>query len=85
MIFLRLVRKNIFWSLIFFAKPSFSEFHQSSVKTHNFLEPEKLFFLQSHACMIFLRLVRKKKNGAFFLAKPSFSEFHESSVEKTIF
>ena len=29
-------------------------------KKNNFLEPEKLFFLQSHACMNFIRLVRKK-------------------------
>ena len=39
-------QKTFFWSLnnCFFAKPSFSEFHQSSVEKNNFLEPEKLFF-----------------------------------------
>ena len=73
-----------------FAKPGLSEFHESSTEKNNFLEPE-FFFLQSHACacMIFLRLVRRKpffwslKNCLF--AKPSFSEFHQSSVVKINF
>jgi len=29
---------------LFFAKPGLSEFHESSAKKNNFLEPEKMFF-----------------------------------------
>ena len=43
--------------MFFFAKPSFSSFMRAMRKKK--LEPEKLFFLQSHACMNFTRLVRK--------------------------
>ena len=52
-----------------------------------FLEPEKLFFLQSlsQACLNFIRLVCKKKSSLMFFAKQSFSKFHKSSLEKNIF
>jgi len=51
-----------------------------------FLEPEKMFFLQSRLCLSFIRAVWKKtffKSLISFFAKPGLSEFHKSSAEKT--
>ena len=85
------MQKTFFWSLknCFFAKPSFSEFHESNVEKNIFLEPEKLFFLQSHACMNFKRLVCKKHFfGAWkivFSQSPASLSFMRAMWKKNIF
>ena len=58
--FIRLVGKKQFFGVwkVFFCKAELLKFHESNAEK---LEPEKLFFLQSHACMNFTRLVCKKQ------------------------
>ena len=56
---------------------------QEACEKNEFLEPEKCF-LQSWACLSFMRAVRKKYSlkTCFFLARPGLSEFHKISVQK---
>ena len=54
------MRKKIEPEKLIFAKPGMSEFHESSTENNIFLEPEKLFFLQSRASLSFKRAVWKK-------------------------
>ena len=61
--FIRLVRKKtFFWSLksCSFCKAELLKFHESSAEKK--IEPEKMIFLQSHACMIFFKVSAQKKN-----------------------
>ena len=71
------------------AKPGLSEFHESSAEKSSFLEPEKLFFLQSQACLNFIRLVCKKQcfrvPKIVLVAKPGFFEFQRIARKKHIF
>jgi len=83
----RSMRKKMEHENVFFAKPGFSEFHESSAEKTFFLEPEIIFFCKAQACLSFIRAAWNKHESVknCFFAKPGFSEFHKSSAEKAIF
>ena len=79
-------QKTFFWSLknCLFAKPSFSEFHERVRKNQFF---KACFFLQSHAYINFIMLVRKNMEPEklfFFKSRASLS-FKRAVLEKHFF
>ena len=52
------IRINMFLELVVFSKLGLSEFHNSSAEKNIDLDPD--VFLQSRACMSFIRALQKK-------------------------